>query len=71
MVLDGLTAMLRPHAEAVVMVGTTTDPAVAPGLVRDLEPDVCLLDVRLKGASGFDVCTEVLRVAFAAARSEA
>jgi DNA-binding NarL/FixJ family response regulator len=63
MVLDGLSAMLRPHADTVVMVGAVTDPAVAPGLVRDLEPDVCLLDVRLRGASGFDVCTEVLRVA--------
>jgi DNA-binding NarL/FixJ family response regulator len=63
MVLDGLTAMLRPHADAVILVGAATDPAVAPALVRDLEPDVCLLDVRLKGVSGFDVCTEVLRIA--------
>ena len=63
MVLDGLAAMLRPHADTVVLVGAVTDPSAAPGLVRDLEPDVCLLDVRLRGASGFDVCTEILRVA--------
>src|ERR687891_2126916 len=63
MVLDGLAAMLRPHADAVELVGAVTDPAAAPGMVRDLEPDVCLLDVRLRGASGFDVCTEVLRLA--------
>jgi DNA-binding NarL/FixJ family response regulator len=59
MVLDGLEAMLRPHAERVVVVGRTTDPGQANVLVRRLEPDVCLLDVRLKGASGLDLCVEL------------
>ncbi|MGH8999294.1 MAG: response regulator, partial [Acidimicrobiia bacterium] len=62
-VLDGLAARLRPHAELVVIVGATTDAAAAPRLVRDIEPDVCLLDVRLRSASGFDACSEILRVA--------
>lgn len=61
MVLDGLEAMLRPHADRIEIVARTTDPASVPDLVRRLEPDVCLLDIRLKAVSGLDVCAEVRR----------
>jgi len=60
MVLDGLSSMLRPHSARVEIVGQATDAAVAGDLVRDLKPDVVLLDVRLKGASGLDLCQELL-----------
>jgi DNA-binding NarL/FixJ family response regulator len=60
MVLDGLTAMLRPHAHRVEIVGQTTDAAGAPELVHRLQPDVVLLDVRLKSASGLDLCQDLL-----------
>ena len=59
-VLDGLSSMLRPHAGRVEIVGQATDAAVAGDLVRDVRPDVVLLDVRLKGASGLDLCQELL-----------
>ena len=60
MVLDGLAAMLRPHAARIEIVGQTTDAAAAVDLVASLRPDVVLLDVRLKGASGLDLCQQLL-----------
>jgi DNA-binding NarL/FixJ family response regulator len=60
MVLDGLAAMLRPHAARIEIVGQTTDAAAAVDLVASVRPDVVLLDVRLKGASGLDLCQDLL-----------
>jgi DNA-binding NarL/FixJ family response regulator len=60
-VLDGLTSMLRPHRERVEVVGRATDPEAASDIVRRLEPDICLLDVRLKATSGLDLCVELRR----------
>lgn len=60
MVLDGLTAMLRPQAARIEIVGQATDPAGALEAVERLRPDVALLDVRLHGASGLDLCEDVL-----------
>ena len=60
MVLDGLSSMLRPHAHRVEIVGQATDAAAATDLVRTQGPDVVLLDVRLKGASGLDLCQQLL-----------
>jgi len=62
-VLDGLRAMLRPHAAEVDVVATTTDPNEARRLVVDLGPDVALVDVRMKATSGLELCEELLRVA--------
>jgi DNA-binding NarL/FixJ family response regulator len=61
MVLDGLKAMLRPYAGQVEVAGEASDPAEALSLVTSLEPDAVLLDVRLRGASGLDLCGEILR----------
>lgn len=58
-VLDGLTAMLQAHQDRVEIVAQLTDPAAAADTVAELRPDIVLLDVRLKGASGLDVCEEL------------
>jgi DNA-binding NarL/FixJ family response regulator len=60
MVLDGLRAMLRPYAEQVEIVGECSEPAGAVATVDRLAPDAVLLDVRLRGASGLDLCGQIL-----------
>jgi DNA-binding NarL/FixJ family response regulator len=60
MVLDGLKAMLRPYAGQVEVAGEASDPAEAVSLVARLRPDAVLLDVRLRGASGLDLCQDLL-----------
>ena len=60
MVLDGLQAMLRPYREQVEVVGESSDARAAAELVSALQPDAVLLDVRLRGTSGLDLCTEIL-----------
>src|SRR6202035_3469746 len=62
MVLDGLKAMLAPYRDQVDIVGESSDPREAARLAVELRPDVVLLDVRLRGASGLDLCAEILRV---------
>jgi DNA-binding NarL/FixJ family response regulator len=63
MVLDGLRAMLRPHADEAVVVAATTDPDQARRLVVDVQADVALVDVRMRSASGLELCRELLRLA--------
>jgi CheY-like chemotaxis protein len=41
--------------EGIVVVGGVTNPDEAVVRVRDLEPDVALVDIDLNGASGFEV----------------
>ena len=60
MVLDGLKAMLGPYREQVQVVGEASDAAEAVSLVTSLDPDAVLLDVRLRGASGLDLCGDIL-----------
>jgi DNA-binding NarL/FixJ family response regulator len=60
-VLEGLASMLASQRQRVDVVGATTEPAEALRLCADLEPDVVLLDIRLKGASGLDLCQELTR----------
>ena len=60
MVLDGIKAMLGPYREQVQVVGEASDPAEAVSLVTSLDPDAVLLDVRLRGASGLDLCGDIL-----------
>jgi DNA-binding NarL/FixJ family response regulator len=62
MVLDGLKAMLGPYREQVEVAGEASDPGEAVRLVASLAPDAVLLDVRLRGASGLDLCGDILRV---------
>ena len=58
-VLEGLTAMLASRRERVTIVGATTDPNEALHQTSALEPDLVLLDIRLKGTSGLDLCREL------------
>jgi DNA-binding NarL/FixJ family response regulator len=60
MVLDGLKAMLQPYQEQVMIVGECSDPARVLQTVSELKPDAVLLDIRLRGASGLDLCRDIL-----------
>jgi DNA-binding NarL/FixJ family response regulator len=63
MVLDGLTAMLRPHSEQAVVVATTTEAREACRLAVEARPDIALVDVRMPSLSGLELCSELARVA--------
>lgn len=62
MVLDGLKAMLKPFPDQALVVATTTDAREARRLVLEASPDVALVDVRMKGLSGLEVCAELRHV---------
>ncbi|MGH9182161.1 MAG: response regulator, partial [Acidimicrobiales bacterium] len=53
-------AMLRPQAQRIEIVGQANDPEAALEAVERLGPDVVLLDVRLHGSSGLDLCEALL-----------
>jgi DNA-binding NarL/FixJ family response regulator len=61
MVLDGLRAMLAAYQSSVEIVGEACEPGDVIALVTEVEPDIVLLDVRLHGTSGLDLCTAILR----------
>jgi len=60
-VLEGLASMLASQADRVTIVGATTEPTKAVDLAGEVGPDIVLLDVRLRGASGLDLCQELIR----------
>ncbi len=59
-VLEGLVSMLASQAHRVKILGATTDPEEALRLTSELEPDVVLLDVRLRGSSGLDLSQQLI-----------
>ncbi len=59
MVLQGLEAMLSRFPEQVEVVATASDADEAVRAVRAESPDIVLCDVRLRQASGLDVCTAI------------
>ncbi|MGH3868292.1 MAG: response regulator [Pseudonocardiaceae bacterium] len=59
MVLDGLRAMLAAYSGQVEIVGEATEPELAMKIITGQEPDITLLDVRLRGSSGLDLCAEI------------
>jgi DNA-binding NarL/FixJ family response regulator len=61
MVLDGLKAMLSRHEDKVEVVGEARTREEALALITRTDPDIVLLDVRLSGESGLDLCAELLR----------
>ncbi len=60
-VLEGLASMLASQSDRVVITAATTDAEEAIRLAAERQPDVVLLDVRLRGASGLDVCADLVR----------
>ncbi len=52
--------MLASQRQRVEVVGDTTSAVDAVRLAGELQPDVVLLDVRLRGASGLDLCQELV-----------
>jgi DNA-binding NarL/FixJ family response regulator len=60
-VLEGLASMLASQSDRVVIAAATTDAEEALRLAAERQPDVVLLDVRLRGASGLDLCAELVR----------
>ena len=60
MVVDGLRAMLGNYPEGVEVVGACSTGAEALAAVAQLAPDAVLLDVRLRGQSGLDVCADIV-----------
>jgi DNA-binding NarL/FixJ family response regulator len=61
MVLDGLKAMLSRHADKIEVVGEASTRARALEVIGATDPDIVLLDVRLRGESGLDLCADLLR----------
>jgi len=60
-VLEGLASMLASQRGRVVIEAATTTAEEALCLAAERQPDVVLLDVRLRGASGLDLCAELVR----------
>ena len=61
-VREGLSTMLAASHQ-VRVVGQAANATAALIKARELEPDVILLDIRLPGASGLDVCRTLQEVA--------
>ena len=60
-VLEGLASMLASQSSRVVIAAATTTGEEALRLAGERQPDVVLLDVRLRGESGLDLCAELVR----------
>lgn len=57
---DGLARAVASH-DGLRLVGEAEDGPVALSLVQELEPDVALLDVRMPGLDGVEVCRAIRR----------
>ncbi|MDQ4089705.1 MAG: response regulator transcription factor [Actinomycetota bacterium] len=60
-VLEGLASMLASQSSRVVIAAATTNAEDALRLAGERQLDVVLLDVRLRGASGLDLCAELVK----------
>lgn len=60
MVLQGLQAMLARFRGRVRVAGQAMDAAEAERVVHELDPDIVLCDVRLRGSSGLDLCRRLV-----------
>lgn len=60
-VIDGLQAMLANYSTRVEVIGGTNSAEEALARVDRDQPDILIVDVRLRGHSGLDVCAEVVK----------
>ncbi|MGI8808362.1 MAG: response regulator [Acidimicrobiales bacterium] len=60
-ILEGLASMLASQSSRVVISAATTEANDALRLAAERQPDVVLLDVRLRGSSGLDLCAELVK----------
>jgi DNA-binding NarL/FixJ family response regulator len=60
MVIEGLKALLARFLGRVRVVGQAVDADEAQRLVKTLNPDIVLSDVRLRHSSGLDLCRELV-----------
>lgn len=60
MVVDGLRAMLANYPDRVEVVGACNRLEDVLAAIAEDPPDVVLVNVRMRGLSGLDVCTEVV-----------
>ncbi len=49
-------------SEGIVVIGESGDAPVALAEIGSLEPDVVLLEVKMKRADGVDVCSQISRI---------
>jgi DNA-binding NarL/FixJ family response regulator len=59
-VLQGLVSMLGRFLGRIRIVAQASDVSTAQDLIAALDPDVVLCDVRLRGASGLDLCRSLV-----------
>lgn len=59
MIIDGLKAMLARHKERILVVGEASSRDGALAQLREHDPEMVLLDIRLGGESGLDLCVEI------------
>jgi DNA-binding NarL/FixJ family response regulator len=59
MVIEGLKAMLAAFSDRVEVVGQAVGAERALSVVKELDPDIVLCDVRMQGASGLDLCLQL------------
>jgi DNA-binding NarL/FixJ family response regulator len=59
-VLQGLVSMLGRFLGRIRIVGQASEVSTAQSLIAALDPDVVLCDVRLRGASGLDLCRSLV-----------
>ncbi len=56
---DGLKEMVELYCDNVTVTGLCASVSDAVTMVKELKPDVLLLDIRIEGGSGFDVISQL------------
>jgi DNA-binding NarL/FixJ family response regulator len=56
----GLLAMSLQQLDDIAVVGETGDPQEGVRLVQELQPDVTLLEVKMREANGLEVCRKLV-----------